>query len=133
MLSLVKIQGRNQVCSQRWARLEHFPFHNFFPIEISILAHPKQILVVSKSDKQKKSALLIFIPFPFHLQFPFFSLSIFPVSLPLFSFLSSFSLSLPFFLLFPFLPKFFPNFPRVGDSPTLPTSCYATVKISIGL
>ena len=23
-------QGRNQVCSQRWARLENFPFSNFF-------------------------------------------------------------------------------------------------------
>ena len=25
------IQGRNQVCSQRRARLEHFPFPDFFP------------------------------------------------------------------------------------------------------
>ena len=62
-------QGCNQVCSQRWARLENFPFPDFFPIEISILAHPKQISVVSKSDKKKKKkksyAYFHTLPLPF--------------------------------------------------------------------
>ena len=49
-------QGHNQVYSQRWATLENFPLPDCFPrrLEVSILVHPKQISVVSKSDKQKK-------------------------------------------------------------------------------
>ena len=86
---------------------------------------------------KKKGSSAHFHTFPFHfkffcslLQFPFFSLSISLFSLPLFSLSSSFPLSLPFFPLPSLLPHFplqkFPlNFPRVGDSPTLPTPSYA--------
>ena len=111
-------QGCNQVCSQRWARLENFPHNKWgilFPVEISFLVHPKQISVVSKSD----------IPFPLHfkfsspplLQFPYFS--------------SQFSLFLaslfPFLLFSPF-PFLFPSFPF----PSSPTPSYATaLSISI--
>ena len=103
--------GRNQVCTQRWARLENFPFPDF-PRRNFILIDPKQISVVSKSDKhrEKKGPLLIFIPFPFHLKFFFFLftipllfLSIFLFSLPLFPLSSSFPRSLSFFLLSPLL------------------------------
>ena len=59
----------------------------------------------------------------------FFSSPFSHLSLPLFSLSSSFSLSLPFFLLSPFLPKFPPNFQRVGDSPTSPIPSYATGDI----
>ena len=107
-----------------------------FPPKISILVHPKQILVVSKSEKQKnkkKSSLLIFIPFPLQFlvflhnfpspfsPFPFFLASLFRFLL-FFSLPSIFSSS----IISPFLPKFPPNFPRVGDSPTLPTPSFAS-------
>ena len=53
-------------------KISHFPIFPF--VEISILFHPKQISVVSKSDKQKKKkkvlSALIFIHFPFHFKFP---------------------------------------------------------------
>ena len=59
-------QGRNQVCTQRWTRLENFPPNCFFPVEISILVHPKQISVVSKSGgKKKSSAHFHTFPLPF--------------------------------------------------------------------
>ena len=108
------IQGRNQVCSQRWARLENFPF----------LDQKWK----GKKKKKKKGPLLIFIPFPIHfsfppplLQFPFFTSPFSISSLPLFSLSSSFSLFLPFFLLFPCLPKFSPKLSKVGVTcPTHP-------------
>ena len=124
-----------------------FPISRFFPVQISILIHPKQqISVVSKRDKQqtkqinkqnktkqnkkqqqqqktkKKGPLLIFrFPTPL-LQFNFHS---FPVYFPFLPYLSHpfpplFPL-LSFFSFSPFLQKFPPNFPRVGDSPTSPT------------
>ena len=125
----------NQVCTQRWRRLENVlqkMLFSRFPVEISILVHLKQISVVSKSDKQKKkkkkekekkrkekekekrkkkrkkkSPLLIFIPFP--LQFKFFSFP-FTVSL-LFRFISLFFLASLFpFLLFLPLPSLFTPF-----------------------
>ena len=91
--------------------------------------HPKQISIVSKSDKQKKKKkkkgpLLIFLYLsPFHFKFsssPFttifpsfpFPFSLF--SLSLFSLSSSFSLSLPFFP----LPSLFPHFPFQNFPPT---------------
>ena len=47
----------------------------FFTVEISILVDPKQISVVSKSEKQKEGPLLIIISFPLpiyiFLQFPY--------------------------------------------------------------
>ena len=49
-------QERNQVCSQRWARLENFPFPDFISTQISILVHPKQILVILESYKGKKKS-----------------------------------------------------------------------------
>ena len=87
-------QGRNQVCSQRWARLQNFPhklmsiysgvrgiffrgvkvtFSDFSQVKISILVHPKQISVVSKDDQKKKkkkkkrgsSAHFSYLPLPF--------------------------------------------------------------------
>ena len=135
------------MCSQRWARLENFPPK--FPF---ILIHPKQISVVSKSDKQKKKKerkkkgpLLISIPSLLHFKFvsspftispsfpsPFFHFPFFPcLSFPFpphFPSPSPFpsSPSFPFFPHFP-LPKFSPNFPRVGE---LPTPSYATVSRS---
>ena len=98
----------------------------FFPSRNFHFGTPKQISMVSKNDRQKKKRpLLIYIPSLFHFQFsssPFtislLFLSIFPFSLPLFSLSSSFSLFLSLFPPFPFLPKFPPNFPRVGDLPT---------------
>ena len=82
------IQDRNQLCSQRWVRLEKFP------PKMAILVHHKQILVVSKSDKQKK----VLRSFPF---FPCLSVP-FP---PLFPFPFPFSSS----TISPFLSKFPPN------------------------
>ena len=110
------IQGRNQVCSQRWARLPNFPpnFHfGTFQTNFSCF----------KNDKKKRSPLLIFISFPLPFQvfllpcniFPSFpsSFSIFPFfHAPLFPFLlsfplpSRFSIFLPFFLISSFLPNF---------------------------
>ena len=56
MMKKAKIQESSSIlCSQRWARFEKFPFPNFFPVEISILVHPKQTWVISKSDKQKQN------------------------------------------------------------------------------
>ena len=118
-------QGRKQMCSRRWARLENLKMSPIIDmIEISILVHSKQITnyklqisVVSESDKQKKKKkkgkkkekkkgggflcsfsyfYYNFPSFPLHIPFSFFSL-------PLFSLSSSFSLSLPFSS---FLPSF---------------------------
>ena len=135
------------MCSQRWARLESPPIINvdilwrkniifqsrekshfliffpsvkcFFPVEIFILVHPKQIIsVVSKSDKQKrkkeKKCSFSYLC-PFHVKF---SSSPFTFSL-LFLFFSLFSLaSLPLFslsLLFPHLASLFPLFPLLSQ------------------
>ena len=73
------------------------------------------------------SPLFSSFPFPFFSSslssFPFFSPFL---SLSPFLFFPPFPSPFPFshfpsFLLSPFLPKFFPNFPRVGDSPNSPT------------
>ena len=104
-------QGRNQVRSQKWARLENFPFPNFFPVEIFILGHPKQISVVSKSDKQKKKKVLAahFHTFPILFKF---SSSPFTTSLLFLSiFPSPHLLSLFPFLLFSPSPFHFSSFP----------------------
>ena len=97
-------QGRNQGCSQRWARLENPPPHNkclFHTFPPSILSFPPPLL-----------------------QFPFFS-SPFSLFFSLFPFLLFFHHP-SLILLFPFLPKFSPSFPRVGDLHTPPTPSYAT-------
>ena len=122
-----------RVCSQRWVRLEleNFPFSIFLPVEISILAHPKQISVISNSDKKGgKKVLRSFsylspIIFGFLLslsQFLFFSSPFSLFSLPLVSLSSSFpipSLFLPFPR--PFLPKFLHKLSKGGrlDCPPL--------------
>ena len=102
-----------------------FPWHEmlffFFKVEISILVDPKQISVVSKSDKQKKkkggSSAHFRTFFPSNLHF-----------LP-----PSFTISLLFFSIFPFfLASFFPaskNFPvktSGGHCAPAPPACYAT-------
>ena len=85
-------------------------FPNFFyPLEISILVHPKQISAISKGDKKKKKKKVLcsfsYLS-PFHLNFPppLYNFPSFPLhfhfSLPLFS-LSSFFSPFPFFSLFP--------------------------------
>ena len=122
-------QGHNQVCSQRWARLENFPFPGFFPHRSFHFGTPQTNSIGFRKwqARKKKGPLLIFIPFPFHCKFfsspftiSFFFLSIFPFFLAsLFPFLLFF-LFLPFFLLSLYLPKFPPNF--------LPTPSYATVN-----
>ena len=104
-----RVQGRNLVCSQRWVRLQNFPFPDYFPHTNFHFGTPKQISVISKSDskkRKKKKVLLTFITFPFHfklpLHFPF------PPCLALIPFLL-FPLSLLFFFLSPFLLKFSPK------------------------
>ena len=136
-------QGSNQVCSQRWARIENSPIIKaylqwrkrnifqrgqnhiswfftgvkcFFPGTNFHFGTPKT-----------KRSLLIFIPIPFPFEvfllpvynFPSFPLH-FPFTLPLFILSSSFSLSPPFF----FPPPSFQNFPQI--LPTSPTPSYAT-------
>ena len=110
------LQGRNQVCSQMWVRLENFPFPDFSPVEIFILVHPKQISLVSKSNKQKRKKSRLYprllLQFPFLLflssPFPLFSLALFYLSI------SSFSLSFPFFLLTTLPFKISPNLSKDG-------------------
>ena len=62
---------------------------------------------VTRGKKKKKGPLLIFIPLPFHFKFFSFSSPFSLFSLPLFSFSSSFSISLPFSS----FPPSFQNFP----------------------
>ena len=113
------MQGHNQVCSQRWARLENSPPpHNKFPF--GHIPNKFQWFQKVTSKKKKKKKVLcsfsylspsIFSFSPPLLQFPFFS-SPFPIfslfSLPLFFLSSSFSISLPFFL----FSSLFQNFPQ---------------------
>ena len=132
-------QGRNQVCIQRWARLENFqPKFPFWYTQTNFNSFKKW---QAKTKKQKK-VVLIFIPFPFHFKFfsspstifPSFPSPFFFFSMSLFSLSSFFPSSLPLFPLPSLFPHFPlpskisppPNFPRVGDSPTSPTPSYAT-------
>ena len=65
-----------------------------FPVEISFLVDPKQISVISKTEKKKgkkKDPLLIFILFPFHFQFTSFPFIIFLLFFPHFSIFPCFS------------------------------------------
>ena len=129
-------QGRNHVCSQRWARLEISHFLIFSLVEISILVYLKFQWFKKWQGKNVCSfpylspSILSFPP-PLY-DFPSFPLH-FPFSLPLFS-LSSFSLSLPFFLLSPSFQNFLPNFPLLvtplegGVFETLHTRTITTPK-----
>ena len=123
------------MCSQRWARLDNFPPNVRFGTPKTNFSDFTKWKAKKKKKKKKKEKVLCSIhtfPLPVLsfspplLQFPIFSSPFSLLSLSLFSLSSSFSLFLPLFLLSPFLPKFPPNFPRVGESPTLPTLSYAT-------
>ena len=130
------MQGRNQVYSQRWTRLENFP-HNKFPFWYT----PNKFQwfqKVTRSSAHFYTFPLPFVVFLLPLQFPFFSSPFSLLSLPLFS-LPLFSLSSCFPSPFPSssfphsLQNFPPNFSRVGDSPTSPTPNYATGFMQTGL
>ena len=112
-------QGHNQVCRQRWARLENFPFPDFFPHRNFHFGTPQTNFIgFRKWQARKKKVLCSFsylspsivsfspplftISFFFLSIFPFFLASLFPFLL--------FFLFLPFFLLSLYLPKFPPNF-----------------------
>ena len=115
------LQGRKRNIFQRGQS----QFSQFFPgveydfsrYNLSILVAPKQISVVSKSDKQKKKKKKHLSPF--HFQFSTSSLSNFP-SFPLhFSFLP-----------FPFFPGRSEKFPGEKCQGVLcPSACYATVPL----
>ena len=141
LLFLSYIQGRNQVCSQLWARLEYnFPFPDFCPMKITIWYTPnkfKCLQKVTSKNKQNKTKQNKTFDKGHLLSFPYNNFSLPPSILnfppPLLHFLFSspfFSfpcLSFPFPHLF-FLPSLFhlspsfqnfpPNFLRVGDLPT---------------
>ena len=130
-------QGRNQVCSQRWARLDNFPPNvRFGTPKTNFSDFTKwQAKKENKKEKKRKEKVLCSISYLSPSSSKFFS-SPFTVSHLFLSIFPSFIVSLfPFLLFFPlpspfppspFLPKFPPNFPRVGESPTLPTLSYAT-------
>ena len=137
------IQGPNKVCSQRWARLENFPFPDFFPVEISILVHPNKFQWFQKVTRKKRRSSPHFHTFPLTsfppslLQFPFFSSPFSFFSLSLFSLSSFFPSPFPFSS-FPLPSKISPKLSkpraRVGDSPTSPTHSYtASTAIEIRL
>ena len=127
------------MCSQRWARLENFPFSYIFPRTNFHLGTPEtnfsgfkkwQAKKTNKQTNKKKNLCSFHNIFPL----PFFS---FPppfltISLLFLSIFPFFLASVFPFILSPFLPKLPkspPHFPRVGDSPTSPTSptpSYAT-------
>ena len=127
VLHILDISGERRI----FFRGDKVTFLDFFPVQnmlfrrnLSILVgkYPKQILVVSKSDKVKIGPLLIFIHFSFQFQFSTSFLLIFP-SFPLH---------------FPFLPC--PSFPgrsakisgeKCQDSALLSPACYATARHDI--
>ena len=65
-------QGRNYVSSQRWARLENFPFSDFFLVDSFILVHPNKFQWFQKGRfppplsqrKISSSPFTIFLLFP---------------------------------------------------------------------
>ena len=127
------IQGRNQVCSQRWATLPNSPQNSiwYIPNKFQLfqkvtrkfhLIHPKQISVVSKSDKKKSSAHFYIFSLPFYVfLLPFYNFFLLFSSFSTFPF---FHASLfPFLLFFPsptvffHFPSLFPNFPLLYKIP----------------
>ena len=130
-MNLEYFQGRNQVCSQRWARLENFPFPDFFPCRNFHFGTPQTNSSGFKKWKKKGSSAH-FHTFPFHFKF---SCSLFTISLLFLSISLFFPCLFPFLFFFPlpslflrspFFPNFPPNFLRVGDSPTSSTPSYTT-------
>ena len=125
-------QGRNQVCSQRWARLEKFPFPDFsstnfqFDTPQTNFSHIKKLQAKKKKKKFKVlcSAQKSSSPPSFFSSSPFSLASLFP-------FLLFFSLSLPFSSTPLFLQNSPSNFPKVGDSPTSPTPSYNTAQLIV--
>ena len=128
--------GRNQVCIQRWARLENSPPQNvhFGTPQTNFSGFKKWQAKKKKKKKKKRSCsfsyLSPFIPLPFHFKFFSSPFTSFP------SFFSPFSFSLfPFLLFSPFLfsssfpfssfPPSKQNFPQTFQG-WVPTPSYAT-------